>query len=235
MPNDNDVNALFRRFGGDVSTYQEVVAEQQVEAAVGRWPILNQINPLVRRLSSAGDVSPNAVSAPQTHTRTHRPVSEPLAGGVAAPVPPVVGPAPSVAPRGIGGASWLGSANTAAPASVAAASAMRQQGHGALPRAEGEAISSWVSPGRAGGQAQGMPAVSHGDTQSRAAGSWGGGDVPLQRGQPEAGLSVRSSETAPPSKGAQAGLKALFSRIVSQKSLSTSKATGTSASVQGKW
>lgn len=43
MSRAEDVSTLFRRFGGNAETYQEIVAMEQVDAAVSKWPMLDQI------------------------------------------------------------------------------------------------------------------------------------------------------------------------------------------------
>lgn len=45
MSKSEDVQTLFRRFGGNASTYQEVVSRDQVAQAESKWPILGLINP----------------------------------------------------------------------------------------------------------------------------------------------------------------------------------------------
>lgn len=45
MSKSEDVQTLFRRFGGNASTYQEVVSRDQVAQAETKWPILGLINP----------------------------------------------------------------------------------------------------------------------------------------------------------------------------------------------
>lgn len=55
MSRAEDVNTLFRRFGGNAETYQEIVAMQQVESAVSKWPMLDQIRV---------QIHPSAPSAP---------------------------------------------------------------------------------------------------------------------------------------------------------------------------
>lgn len=41
-----DVKALFRRFGGEVGTYQEVVRERNAESSRAKWPMLGNIQPM---------------------------------------------------------------------------------------------------------------------------------------------------------------------------------------------
>lgn len=45
MSKSEDVQTLFRRFGGNASTYQEVVSRDQVTQAESKWPILGLIDP----------------------------------------------------------------------------------------------------------------------------------------------------------------------------------------------
>ena len=92
MSKAEDVGTLFRRFGGDASTYQEVVAEQQVDSAMGRWPLLEQINPRAR--AAAQPLVQQAVAAA---TRVHHAVADataaPLTRSGAAPASVSVGSA----------------------------------------------------------------------------------------------------------------------------------------------
>jgi len=83
MSKADDVSTLFRRFGGDASTYQEVVAEQQVESAMSRWPMLDQISPRLRPASPVG-----VAHLPVTGVRTHHAVPDVVVSGgaVARPV-----------------------------------------------------------------------------------------------------------------------------------------------------
>jgi len=76
MSKADDVSTLFRRFGGDASTYQEVQAEQQVELAVTRWPMLDQISPQLRPMAPAGTPELQV-----SGVRTHHVVSDALSSG----------------------------------------------------------------------------------------------------------------------------------------------------------
>ena len=44
MTTSEDVKTLFRRFGGQPETYQEVVREDLAEHSLGKWPMLGQVN-----------------------------------------------------------------------------------------------------------------------------------------------------------------------------------------------
>jgi hypothetical protein len=44
MSASEDVKTLFRRFGGEADTYQEVVRERQAEQALGKWAMLGQVD-----------------------------------------------------------------------------------------------------------------------------------------------------------------------------------------------
>lgn len=46
MSKSEDINTLFRRFGGNADTYQEIVAADHAQAAEQHWPMLGQIRPL---------------------------------------------------------------------------------------------------------------------------------------------------------------------------------------------
>lgn len=70
MSSSEDVKSLFRRFGGNASTYREIVSRDQVGQAEQKWPILKQINPAhhdeapsVRRAVAVADV--RQLQAPQ--------------------------------------------------------------------------------------------------------------------------------------------------------------------------
>lgn len=59
MSKSDDVKALFRRFGGNASSYREIVSDDQVGQAEEKWPMLRQIDPTsheeapsVRRMAS---------------------------------------------------------------------------------------------------------------------------------------------------------------------------------------
>lgn len=98
MSKADDVNTLFRRFGGDASTYQEVVAEQQVHTAVARWPMLDQISPSVRP-----HVASQPLAQPTSGARTHHAVPEALPTARVAdrtlPVAEAFKPSPVLAPE----------------------------------------------------------------------------------------------------------------------------------------
>lgn len=77
-----DVKMLFRRFGGEVNTYQEVVRERNAEASRVKWPMLNSVEPL------------QALNAPSVHqtvrtAKVRHAVEEPR---------PTLAPAPPIAP-----------------------------------------------------------------------------------------------------------------------------------------
>ena len=45
MSKADDINTLFRRFGGNADTYKEIVAAEHVGSARQKWPLLGQIRP----------------------------------------------------------------------------------------------------------------------------------------------------------------------------------------------
>lgn len=45
MSRAGDINTLFRRFGGNADTYQEIVAGELASAAEQKWPLLGQVRP----------------------------------------------------------------------------------------------------------------------------------------------------------------------------------------------
>jgi hypothetical protein len=77
MSKADDINTLFRRFGGNADTYQEIVATEQVGSARQKWPLLGQIRPQVHaEPPDAVRSVPQAVGARTRHVQ-------------AFPVPPV--------------------------------------------------------------------------------------------------------------------------------------------------
>lgn len=49
MSKSEDVNTLYRRFGGNAGTYQEIGANEMAGAATRRWPILGELRPQAHR------------------------------------------------------------------------------------------------------------------------------------------------------------------------------------------
>jgi hypothetical protein len=79
MSNSEDVKTLFRRFGGQPETYQEVVRERQAETSLGKWAMLGQVDlEHVQAIPSAHRVIQTAAT---------RPYSESLAEAMLEPVP----------------------------------------------------------------------------------------------------------------------------------------------------
>ncbi|MGS1001609.1 cellulose biosynthesis protein BcsP [Burkholderia glumae] len=60
MKNSRDVKALFDRFGGDASSYQEIRMENEALDARRRWPLLGMIDPRQTEVSAAGSPAPAA-------------------------------------------------------------------------------------------------------------------------------------------------------------------------------
>ena len=83
MSKSEDVQTLFRRFGGNASTYQEVVSRDQVAQAESKWPILGLINPTANQ--EAPSVRRSSV-APSSRQNQLQPVLSPV-GGLAQPQP----------------------------------------------------------------------------------------------------------------------------------------------------
>lgn len=125
MSKSDDINTLFRRFGGDAGSYQEIVAMDQTQAAEQHWPLLGQLKPLAhaeappaRRASMVGERSaqvevviyktvpqivhvpvPAPLPDPVVEQRVAETVPEPVAAvdTPVAPMPPaVVAPPPAV-------------------------------------------------------------------------------------------------------------------------------------------
>ena len=70
MSASEDVKTLFRRFGGEPETYQEVIRDQQVVQSVGKWAMLGQVDlnqplsiPAVRRVVQTALTRPSTESA----------------------------------------------------------------------------------------------------------------------------------------------------------------------------
>lgn len=131
-----DVKVLFRRFGGEANSYQEVVRERAAGVALGKWTMLGQVDilqpqtvesvrrvvkmPAVRQTSSDYRHEPRihqpiAVSAPQ--------MPEPLPRRIHAVTVPVPAPIPDLVPiplrnpmamRGLGQASMPSQAHVKA-------------------------------------------------------------------------------------------------------------------------
>ncbi|NIF93493.1 cellulose biosynthesis protein BcsP, partial [Burkholderia sp. Cy-637] len=53
MNTSRDVKALFDRFGGDASSYQEIRMENEALDARRRWPLLGMIDPRQAELAAA--------------------------------------------------------------------------------------------------------------------------------------------------------------------------------------
>ena len=101
MSSSDDVNALFKRFGGRPEVYQEIVQEQLGGQASQRWPLLNAVHldqpqqmPPVVQLNKPAPIFPQ--SAPVVPSSASAPVaiapaatafslSKPLASAVTAP------------------------------------------------------------------------------------------------------------------------------------------------------
>lgn len=100
MSASEDVKTLFRRFGGEPETYQEVVRERQVVQALGKWAMLGQVDlqhvpavPGVHRAVRTSSVRSAAAGMAQEDQRA--PVRTPSASFVP-PVEPTP-PSPAVA------------------------------------------------------------------------------------------------------------------------------------------
>lgn len=98
MSKAEDINTLFRRFGGNADTYQEIVEGELAGVAEQKWPMLGQLRPQAHREAPAarkgavasGDRQVHAFMDPPRHAVV--PPAEP-----AAVTPVVVSPAPVVA------------------------------------------------------------------------------------------------------------------------------------------
>jgi hypothetical protein len=104
-----DINTLFRRFGGDANSYQEIVAIDQARAAEQHWPLLGQLKPLAhaeappaKRASVVGErMAQVEVVIYKTVPQIVHVVAEPV---VHAATPPVIAMPPGTAmlePEGV--------------------------------------------------------------------------------------------------------------------------------------
>lgn len=99
-----DVKMLFRRFGGEAGTYQEVVRERNAEASRVKWPMLNSVEPMqalnapaVHQMVRTSKVR-HAVEEPQPSLQP-----PPSAPAPSAPAPSArysASPVPAAAPSG---------------------------------------------------------------------------------------------------------------------------------------
>lgn len=102
MSTAEDVMRLYSRFGGDPSTYQEVVMERQVGLAAGKWAMLGQVDlsvasevPLVQRRLHPLPVQRSLIAAveqvlapePENLARSAVPATPRVAPTVATPTP----------------------------------------------------------------------------------------------------------------------------------------------------
>ncbi|WP_244121035.1 cellulose biosynthesis protein BcsP [Burkholderia gladioli] len=115
MNTSRDVKALFDRFGGDASSYQEIRMENEALDARRRWPLLGMIDPRQAELAAASGQpdEARAVASPAeagargkaaTQNRTHAVLRSTAPLFTRSPrrdVPPVIAPAPApAAPEG---------------------------------------------------------------------------------------------------------------------------------------
>jgi len=111
-----DIHTLYRRFGGDAASYQEIVSSDQADAAEKHWPLLGQLKPLshgeapaAKRSVEVGErmaqmevVIYKTKTVPQiVHVVAEKPVpaDEPPVKRVTAPVPEPREVAPAIAPE----------------------------------------------------------------------------------------------------------------------------------------
>jgi hypothetical protein len=67
MAASEDINTLFRRFGGNAGGYQEIVSRDQADSAEHKWPLLSQIRPFLQQEapSTARDMAEPGVRVAQ--------------------------------------------------------------------------------------------------------------------------------------------------------------------------
>jgi len=128
-----DINTLFRRFGGDASSYQEIVSIDQAHAAEQHWPLLGQLRPLAsaeapaaRRVAAVGERAEQVeVVIYKTVPQIVHVVAEPVVPApapLAVDLPPVVAPLPPVEVAAVSAPVWVAPA-TEAPVVADAVSA----------------------------------------------------------------------------------------------------------------
>ena len=96
MSKSEDVQTLFRRFGGNASTYQEVVSRDQVAQAESKWPILGLINPTANQ--EAPSVRRPGVALGSQQNKRQVAVSSPASALAQAASPVEAVPSSPVAP-----------------------------------------------------------------------------------------------------------------------------------------
>lgn len=139
MSRAEDVNTLFRRFGGDAGTYQEIVATQQVDSAKSKWPMLDQIRV---QIPPTAPSEPLASLANQERLRQAVVTSAPL---MSAPLTPALAPeaVPTVAPVvGRSVSSVGGNATGASVSPVVSAVPVVSAGVGSSGAVAAEAVAS---------------------------------------------------------------------------------------------
>ncbi len=106
MSKAEDINTLFRRFGGNAETYQEIVESELAGVAEQKWPMLGQLRPQAHREAPAARKGAVAVGERQVHAfmdpprYAAAPAAQPVAVAavVASPSPVVSAPAPVAVP-----------------------------------------------------------------------------------------------------------------------------------------
>lgn len=88
MSKSEDVNTLYRRFGGNAGTYQEIGANEMASAATRRWPILGELRPQAHREAPDARKGNTAIGERQVSS-----FLTPVGGAVTAPpIPEFVEP-----------------------------------------------------------------------------------------------------------------------------------------------
>lgn len=114
MSKSEDIHTLYRRFGGDAASYQEIVSSDQADAAEKHWPLLGQLKPLshgeapaAKRSVEVGErmaqmevVIYKTKTVPQiVHVVAEKPVPPVERVTATAPVPEPREAAPAIAPE----------------------------------------------------------------------------------------------------------------------------------------
>lgn len=101
MSKAEDINTLFRRFGGNAETYQEIVEGELAGAAEQKWPMLGQLRPQAHREAPAARKGAVAIGERQVHAFMDPPryavtsPAEPAAIVPMVPAPVVLAPPPA--------------------------------------------------------------------------------------------------------------------------------------------
>lgn len=212
MSRAGDINTLFRRFGGNADTYQEIVAGELASAAEQKWPLLGQVRPQGHHEAPASRKGATAVGDRKVQAFMQPPddkfVPPQFQSMVASPVAPLNQPeAVAVAPaqRAFAAApvTAVQSAPQAARAVVGGGAAAREP----LPTLFGRAAAA-----SAAHVADALPP--HLTTPVRVASPV---VVPPAAVNESVGASAQPVRVSQPDESAESDLQAIFNRLVPPK------------------